>query len=191
MDNFINSPLFYIVLAVILILVYVILSDIFKRRKKKKKDKKAKEDKKEEQKSDAKDEVVEYEKFEKESTSTPAEDFVPLTDDDAPVKSFEEQALDFLNDEENERLFEEFFGTSTSDLFATDTPQTFDYAIKEYDYDKVWEYVPEEINYDYNYDVNYTRPKKTSRIKKEFKKMNNTQKAIVFANIFKHQKIKN
>lgn len=190
MGDFLNSPFFYIVLIGVGVLIYVILSDIFKRRKKKGKGKSKNNDKADDSKKDnAKEEVVAYEKFNSEPT-TSSQEFAPLTDDDVPIKSFEEQALDFLSDEENEKLFEEFFGTSTSDLFSDAPISPFDYSIPDYNYDLVWEQQPKEISFDYNYDVNYVPPKKKSKVKKQFQKMNKAQKAIVVSNIFNNKKFK-
>ncbi len=188
MNDYIGTPFFYIVLICVLVFLYVIATGILKyfKAKKKVKSNKAKADEATQTKTDEVEKVQTYEEF------AQADEEIPVVKDESlekfttesEVKSFEEQAFDFLNDSNNNSLLEDFFGVGAGDLFSKPIESQFDYAIKEYDYNKIWEYEPAPIDYNYNYDVNYEPPKRTSKLRKQFKKMNKIQKALVVASIF-------
>lgn len=190
MPEFLTNPFFYIVLAVVGVFIYAIFAGIHKGKKgggKKGDDKKG--DKKRDSAGDAKkEEVISYSDFQEsaKAAETPSAEEPLINEFEA--KSFEEQAKQFFGDEDNQEFIEDFFGASTSDLFSEMPVEPFDYTIKEFDYNKEWEKAPEAISFDYNYDVNYEPPIKPSRIKKNFNKMNKTQKAIVFSNLFGNTK---
>lgn len=194
MNNFIGTPFFYIILIGCLVFLYAIIVGISKTLKAKKKAKKSKEkaDSEDQKKNDVNDKVETLEEFKNKEAEVVKEEVVDEAlaafTDEAPVKSFEDQALDFLNDSENDSLLNDFFGMGASDLFKTNEEPAYDYTIKEYDYNKIWEYEPAPIDYNYNYDVNYQRPKHASRLRTQFKKMNKTQRAMLFANILAKQK---
>ncbi len=183
MLEFLGSPFFYIILAVVLVFIYAIIAGTKKAKKGDKKD-----DKKSTEKASSaeakKEEVISYTDFQKNAEMTEAQNIEAPLIDEFEAKSFDEQAKEFFENENNQGFIEDFFGESTYDMFNEKPVEPFDYSIKEFDYNKAWETEPEAISFDYNYDVNYEPPKKPSRIKKNFNKLNKTQKAIVFSNLF-------